>query len=346
MVKKMDPQDKNVKDIDYKNYKPIKDREICPTKEVDEEHFIEADLAWFFHLFPHLFKRNEKNFKEIFNCVHCNGCHTSNSRYYLKRKLQESGFMAKDTQLMMESFKEYKTPFFTNQYKLKIPEVVPKKSDKLVFMGCLSYIKIPRYTLNALNYLLSKNVHFTILNQEICCGIPLIDSGEEELLKELIKKNVEIFNSGGFKEIICVCPACYDLFNNKEIYKNKIKPKVVYISDYLEPLKNKRNESVSIQHLCQLMYRGREDVSKHVDKVLSESGYKLISDEKHWCCGGGMGVMHIMDNIEKIARIRVNDFHGEILTTYCPSCYHVLKLFSKREKIKPKLVDTFQLLTE
>ncbi|NHI91487.1 MAG: (Fe-S)-binding protein [Candidatus Lokiarchaeota archaeon] len=342
----MDPQSKDVKDVNYKNYKKIKDREICPTKEVDEKHFIEPDLAWLLHLFPHLFKRDEKTFKEVFNCVHCNACHTSNSRYYLKRKLQDSGLMAKDTELMIESFKKFGTPFFTNEYKFKIPETVPKKSDKLVFMGCLSYIKIPRYTLNAINYLLNKKIHFTILDQEICCGIPLLDSGEFGILKDLIEKNIKIFNSGGFKEIICVCPACYDVFNNKDIYKNRIKPKVVFISDYLQPLKDKRDESISIQHLCQLNYRGREDVCKFVDNVLIESGFKMMTNEKHWCCGGGMGVMHIWDNIEKIARIRANDFHGDILTTYCPSCYHVLKLFCRREKIKPKLIDTFELLTE
>jgi hypothetical protein len=59
-----------------------------------------------------------------------------------------------------------------------------------------------------------------------------------------------------------------------------------------------------------------------------------------------MGIMHIEKTIEKIARIRVNDFQGDILTTYCPSCYHVLKLFSRKEKIPSKLVDIFTLLTE
>ncbi len=342
----MDPQQKNNKVIDYKNYKKIKDRKLCPTKEVDKEHFIEPDLAWFLHLFSFLFKRNNKSFNEIFNCVHCNACETSNSRYYLKRKLHDAGLVAKDTELMLKSYNEYAAPFGTNKYRLKIPEDIPKKSETLVFMGCLSYTKIPRYTFNAIKYLQSQNIHFTILETEVCCGIPLLDSGEKEVLHELIEQNVQIFNNGGFKEIICICPACYEVFNNKETYKGKIKPKVSFIADYLVPLKNKRTESVSIQHLCQLNYRGRPDVRVHVDKVLKESGFKLMDEEKHWCCGGGMGIMHVTENIDKIARIRMNDFHGDILTTYCPSCYHVLKLYSIKEKIKPKLIDTFKLLTE
>lgn len=101
-----------------------------------------------------------------------------------------------------------------------------------------------------------------------------------------------------------------------------------------------------VQHLCQLLNRGYQNIIPQVEQVLKESGFKIMENEKHWCCGGGMGIMHIEQTIEKIARIRVNDFQGELLTTYCPSCYHILKLFSRKEKIKPKLVDTFKLLTE
>ena len=342
----MDPQQKNDTVIDYKNYKKVQDRKVCPTKEVDEKNFIEPDLAWFLNIFSNLFKRNKKNFNDVFNCVHCNACETSNSRYYLKRKLHDAGLVAKDTKMMIESYKECYAPFGSNKYRLKIPEDLPKKSETLVFMGCLSYTKIPRFTLNAIKYLQSQKIHFTILGTEVCCGIPLLDSGEKEILNELIDMNVQMFNNGGFKEIICICPACYEVFNNKEIYKGRIKPKVSFIADFLKPLKNKRTESVSVQHLCQLHYRGRPDVQGNVNKVLEDSGFKLMDGEKHWCCGGGMGIMHITDTIDKLARIRVNDFNGDILTTYCPSCYHVLKLYSRKEKIKPKLIDTFKLLTE
>ncbi|NVM04321.1 MAG: (Fe-S)-binding protein [Candidatus Helarchaeota archaeon] len=339
----MDPQSKDLPEIDFKRYKKIEEREICPTKEVDEAHFIEPDLAWFLHLFQFLFNPNPKFFVEIFNCVHCNSCDTSNSRYYLKRKLHNSGFKSNYTEIMIESFKQFDTPFNQSDYRLTIPDNVPKKSENLLFMGCLSTIKVPKFTLNAINYMLGKKHHFTILEREVCCGIPLFDSGESEILSELMKKNVKIFNSSNYKKIVCVCPACYDVFNTQY---DGIKAEVVFISDYLEPLKNKRNETLSIQHLCQLENRGRKDVRVHVDKVLKDSGFKIMENEKHWCCGGGMGMMHIVDTIEQITRIRVNDFHGDILTTYCPSCYHVLKLFSRREKIKPKLIDTFKLLTE
>jgi Fe-S oxidoreductase len=329
-------------EIDYKKYKKVKDRKVCPTKEVDPDHFLEPDQAAYFHFYPKQFKPNTENFLGTFNCVHCNACKTSNSRYHLKRELHNAGLQARSTEVMLESYRKYDTPFHQSAYRLKIPPEVPKDSDTLLFMGCLSTIKVPRYTRSAIDYLLAKEIDFTVLEREVCCGIPLIDSGETEMLETLMEKNLEIFNSG-YKKLVCVCPACYDLFDN--LYKG-IKPELVYISELLEPLKTKRSESLSIQHLCQLLYRGYDQIIPQVEKVLTESGFKIKNNEKHWCCGGGMGIMHIEKTIEKIARIRVNDFQGDILTTYCPSCYHVLKLFSRKEKIPSKLVDIFTLLTE
>lgn len=338
----MDPQPLIDVQIDYKKYKSLKDRQTCPTKEVDPEHFLEPDLAALLYLVQFLFKPDKKMFLEVFNCVHCNACKTSNSRYYLKRKLHNSGLLSRSTELMLESYNKFDTPFNQSQYRFKVPEEVPKDSNTLFYMGCLSTIKIPKYTLNAIKYLLSKGIHFTVLDKEVCCGIPLIDSGETEMLETLMEKNVEIFNSG-FKKIICLCPACFELFNH--FYKG-IKPEVVFITDYLRPLKRKRSETLSIQHLCQLKYRGFESVGPKVEQILVDSGFKLMNNEKHWCCGGGMGIMHIEKTIEKIARIRVNDFQGELLTTYCSSCYYILKLFSRKENILAELVDIFTLLME
>ncbi len=339
---RMNPQAKIEMNIDFKKYKKIEDRKLCPTKEVDAEHFMEPDLACFYYFYPKRFILDAENFQKVYNCVHCNACLTSNSRYFLKRRLHQAGFKSKSTEIMLESYRKFGTPFHQSKYRLKIPPEVSKDSDTLFFMGCLSTIKVPRFTRSAIDYLLSKGVEFSVLETEICCGLPLLDSGETEMLDALMEKNREIFNSG-YKRIICLCPACYDLFDN--LYTN-LKPELVYIAELFKPLTQKRTETLSIQHLCQLLNRGYQYIIPQVEQVLKESGFKIMENEKHWCCGGGMGIMHIEQTIEKIARIRVNDFQGELLTTYCPSCYHILKLFSRKEKIKPKLVDTFKLLTE
>ena len=54
--------------------------------------------------------------------------------------------------------------------------------------------------------------------------------------------------------------------------------------------------------------------------------------------------MHRTDVIDKIAEIRLKDFKGDYYTTYCPSCYWILKTFGRKLKVAPKLKDTFELL--
>jgi len=338
----MNPESDSGQTRDFSHYKPSEQRDKCCTKEVNPGCFMEFEQAEFLAQNPLKFKSTQEAFKQVYNCVHCNACKTSNSRYALKRKLHADGFQSDDTLAMVACFKQFGFPFNRPKYRVKVPPNVPKESDTLLFLGCLSGIMLPEFTLHAIEYLLSKGVDFTILDKETCCGIPLLDSGETEVLAECIQTNTDIFNTR-FKKIICLCPACYDVFLS---YYKGLKPEIIFIADLFEPLLTKRTESVSIQHLCQMEYRGRPDLSKKVDNVLQASGYRIMENEKLWCCGGGMGIMHIPKTIDAVARIRIQDFHGDILTTYCVSCFQILREYAHKEKIAPQLVDTFKLLTE
>jgi Fe-S oxidoreductase len=227
--------------------------------------------------------------------------------------------------------------------RIKRPREIPTDSDTLFFMGCLSTIRIPHYTEHALQYLLQQDIDFTILETEICCGWHLKISGLKEEYEICKKENSELFNSREFKEIICLCPACYYLFKNE---MDGLNANVKYISDYLKPLNIHKRGKVGVQHLCQLMNRGKTGVDETVENILKGTGYEVIN-VPHWCCGGGSGWMGRTDVIEKIAHKRMSDFDRKDLdyvTTYCPSCWWILRRFSKQCKIEPKAKDLFELL--
>nr|MDO8111969.1 (Fe-S)-binding protein [Candidatus Sigynarchaeota archaeon] len=218
------------------------------------------------------------------------------------------------------------------------PEGIPEKSDRLFFMGCLSTIKLPKFTEDALNYLLSRGIDFTVLKTEVCCGYPAYAAGLFEEYERVKQKNAEIFKQ--FKEIICLCPACYFLYTTDY---PKLPTKFTYISEHLSLPSGKKTGSVSIQHMCQMQNRGHPEVSKETNKLLSGAGYDVI-DVPHWCCGGGKGYMYRTDIIDKIAGLRMQDFRGNYMTTMCPGCYWVLKVYGARHKVAPKLKDVFELL--
>ena len=322
----------------------IKGRENFPTKEVDPENFIEDDKVK--KMIENLDNLNfsQEDYLKLYNCVHCGECDTENERILLKEKFLKEGYIVEGLNDMIECFEKYRTPYPSNKMRIKRPEGIPDESDTLFFMGCLSTIRIPRYTEHALQYLLKIKTNFTILDTEICCGWPWFASGSMREFEICKKENIEIFKN--YRKVICLCPACYYLFN--EYYKPEMDSniKFSYISDYLKSSDKKKNGKVSIQHLCQLMNRGREGVDKLVNRILEKSGYDVL-DIPHWCCGGGLGYMHRTDIIEAIAKKRMKDFdesNANYATTYCPSCWWILHRFSKLCKIRSKAIDLFELL--
>ena len=287
------------------------------------------------------FKFEQDDYKKLLNCVQCNECDTSEERILLVEKFLEDGNILHDNEMMLENFKKFNVPFPTNKYRIKNYPKIPESSDTLFFMGCLSTIRIPKFTNHAIEYLLSKNIDFTILKEEVCCGYPILASGVREEFNRLKDLNIKIFRK--YKKIICLCPACYFIFNQ---YYPKINGvEFVYIAEYLEPSASEKKGSVGVQHLCQLINRGYAGFEVKVDKILSDSGYK-VQEIPHWCCGGGIGYVHRTDIIDKIASKRMKDFTGDYYTTYCSGCYWTLRHYKNKlpNKKKTKLKDIFELL--
>ncbi|MHA1996486.1 MAG: heterodisulfide reductase-related iron-sulfur binding cluster [Promethearchaeota archaeon] len=313
-------------------------RKKYPTEEVEPENFLDNDEIKRLLETRDAYKFKQEDWIKLLNCVHCNECGTSEDRAALNEKFLKDGNEIPGLEQMSKNFLENGTPYKSNKMRIKRPEGIPSESDTLFFMGCLSTIKIPAFTQNALKYLLKRGIDFTILDEEICCGYPIYVSGAMDVYAKLEEKNVEIFKK--YMEIICLCPACYFMFQEK--YPD-IGVKYSYISDYLEPAEERKSGRVSVQHLCQLKNRGHPEVAKIVDGVLEKSGY-TIEPVPHWCCGGGIGYMHRTDVIDKIAMERMKDFRGDFFTTYCPGCYWIMKRFRMKGKVPAKLKDTFALL--
>ena len=322
----------------------IKDRKNYPTEEVDSRNFLSDEKIRKLIRTKETYKFNREDYYKIYNCVDCGECETEEERIQLKEKFLKDGNTFEGLKELLDCFEKFRTPYPSKKMRIRRPDGIPEKSDTLYFMGCLSTIRIPKYTEHSLQYLLKQGIDFTILDEEICCGWPWFASGSLKEFETCKKENIEIFKQ--FKKIICLCPACYFLFNEYYLPEMEKEMEFVYISDYLRPSENKKEGKIGVQHLCQLINRGREGVDKMVNKILERSGYE-IEDIPMWCCGGGIGYMHRTDIIEAIAHKRMEDFNKtdiDYATTYCPSCWWILARFSKICKIEPKAKDIFELL--
>ncbi|MFX0034633.1 MAG: heterodisulfide reductase-related iron-sulfur binding cluster [Candidatus Hermodarchaeota archaeon] len=321
----------------------IKGRKNYPTDEIDPKNFLSDELVKDMINKKDNIHFNSNDFYKLYNCVHCGECETEMERISLKEKYIEEGNIFEGVDEMRDYFNEFRSPYPSNKMRIKRLKGISRDSDTLFFMGCLSTIRIPQYTQHALQYLIQQEVDFTILNTEICCGWHLKISGLKKEFETCINENINIFNSKKFKEIICLCPACFYLFKNE---MDGLNAEVKYISDYIKPSNLHKSGRVGVQHLCQLMNRDKEGIDKFIVDILKSAGYKVV-DIPHWCCGGGSGWMGRTDVIEKIAQKRMSDFDREDLdyvTSYCPSCWWILRRFSKQCKIHPKAIDLFELL--
>ena len=323
-----------------KNNKKQYERIDCPTEEVDPENFLNNDK-----IYDLMKTRDDYSFTQgeelkLLDCVHCNACETSEERMELNHKFLNDGNEIEGLDRIIRNFEKTRTPYLSGKMRIKRHKDLPASSDTLYYMGCLSTIRIPKYTEDSIKYLLKQKVDFTILKQEICCGYPYLVSGALKEFEKAKQENLEIFKE--YKRIICTCPACYYMF--KDHYKDELEVELIYITDYLKPAETKKTGSVGIQHLCQLMYRGVHGVEQEVELLYSDSGYE-VSDIPHKCCGGGIGYMHRLDVIDMIGKIRVEDFKNvDNITSYCPACWWILYYFGKKIKIHHKLKNPFELL--
>lgn len=322
----------------------IKGRENYPTKEIDPENFItDEQVRQMINNIDEIEFTKDDHYR-IYNCVDCGECDTEEDRIRLKQKYLEQGYTFDDIKNMRECFEKYRTPYPMNQMRIKIPDGILKDSETLFFMGCLSTMKIPKYTQHALEYLLHRDIEFTILDEEICCGWPWYVSGSNTELEICMNENIEIFKN--YEEIICLCPACYHLFRNDYAEAMDKDIKITYIVDYLRPSEEEKSGNVAFQHLCQLMFRGRDNVDKFVEGIFKKSGYEIV-EIPHWCCGHGLGRMHRLDVIDDIGEKRIKDYNRkdiDFVTTYCVSCWWWLYRFAKKYRIHPEAKDVFELL--
>ena len=170
--------------------------------------------------------------------------------------------------------------------------------------------------------------------EEACCGDPARRTGNEYLFQELARRNIEVLNRYGVKEIISYCPHCYHALKN-EYPQFGGHFNVMHYSVYLHQLlregrlKVKRpfEGRVTFHDPCYLgrvngIYDAPREILRQIPAL--ESKELNLSREKSFCCGAGGGRMWMHEHLGK----RINDVRTEHVirtgvewvATSCPYC--------------------------
>ena len=321
----------------------------CPCKEVDPDNFLTNDQVEKLIATINSYKFTQEDYLKVYNCIHCNDCGTAEERFILKHKFLNDGNKIEGLDDVISTIEEYGTPFKLNKSRIKPISGVKKESKTLLYLGCFTKVKTPKYGENLVRYLLKNEVDFTILEEEVCCGYPILCTGETKTYDNLVRRNKALFVENGYEKIITACPSCYMVF--KKEYQD-LDIKIDYFTDYLKPTVKKKKGNLIIQHACPLRNGAIEGIVEKVEEIFKKSGYNVLESVPNECCGGGIGHQLRVEVINEIAQKRMEQFNvvnikglsENYITTYCPDAYWIIKVFGRKKKIKYELRDMCDLL--
>ena len=215
-------------------------------------------------------------------------------------------------------------PTFLEQVKEVIEPYGPVRATVGFFVGCMYNMRLPQTALDAMEVLRRNGIRAIIPHDQVCCGSPLIRTGQIGFLDEIKKKNIGMFQSRGIDTVLTMCAGCGTTLKND--YKTPIK--VIDINELLTqygieaparlPIKATFHDPCHLLRGQGIRDQPRELIRQVVDLVEMPS----------ICCGSGGGVKSGMpDEAAALGKRRGDEIKktgADIVISSCPFCeFHI-----------------------
>ncbi|MDR1155528.1 MAG: 4Fe-4S dicluster domain-containing protein [Bacteroidales bacterium] len=218
------------------------------------------------------------------------------------------------------------------QYRY-LPPTETIRTDVLYFAGCMTHLT-PGIGKAMQTIFERAGVNCRMMDEGggICCGRPLMLSGQEKSAAIMIEKNTDIILQSNAELLVSSCPICYKIFNEK--YNLPIP--VMHHTQYIEQLIDK--SAITVDHTgLSVVYHDPCDLGRnsgvynpprqvlHQIANLMDTRYER---EEGLCCGGSVGNAVLTgDQRRKIARDalrKLTEEKPDLLVTACPLCKKTL----------------------
>jgi len=239
---------------------------------------------------------------------------------------------------------------------------IPETADTVLFVGCSPAYRRQEIAATTASILKSAGIEFAVLQDEWCCGSPLLRTGNIDAAERMIKHNVDLLREKNVKRLVTACAEGY-MAISKDWPKvaGDLPFKVVHMTQLMAQLisrgklklKRRINKKVTYHDPCHLgRVMGIYDEPREVLKAIP--GVELVEmyPTRHaaWCCGAGGGLkdsnpdLALAIGTEKIALIK--ETGASIVASSCPFCKtHFVDVIKKaREPIDVK--DITELVAE
>lgn len=223
-----------------------------------------------------------------------------------------------------------------------LPEHRPaEKAELLVFGGCTASYRVPDMLCTGVSILQRQEIPYMYLGgREVCCGSPLLRTGQDAVAAKVIARNIDLINEAGVRQVVAPCAGCSKtLKEDYPAWARKLSKKwnveVLHFSEiYTRLLDEGRmvptraiKKTVTYHDPC---HAGRAQGLFREPRAIMAAipALRLVEMPHHGtdarCCGAGGGVKaNYPEMAAAIARDRVEEAlatGAEMLVTMCPFC--------------------------
>jgi fumarate reductase (CoM/CoB) subunit B len=215
------------------------------------------------------------------------------------------------------------TPFLE-----QVPEVIEPQGEvrKTVgfFVGCMYDFRLPSAALDAIEVMRRNGIRVIIPHEQVCCGSPLIRTGQLKYLDLLKRRNVQAFSSRGIDTVVTMCAGCGSTLKND--YRTPF-----VVKDITEIL-----TELGIETPARLPYKVVYHDPCHAlrGQGLREPARTLLRDVvevvdvPQKCCGAGGGTRSGCPDVSAALGKKRAEYLAEtgadVIVSCCPFCeYHI-----------------------
>lgn len=211
---------------------------------------------------------------------------------------------------------------------------IRKKAGYVYFVGCMNSYRYADTA--ARTYEVLSRFGATILQEERCCGSPLLRTGFEA--QELIDANTREIEKIGAHTIITGCAGCYTTLKKNYSEKFRIVSVSEFLAEHISELDLRPLDlTVTYHDPCHLGRHNKiYDQPRQVIEAICQLEEMKASKGSARCCGGGGGVRAGYKDLSiKMARRRLQDVPEGVdyIVTSCPLCIRNLSDAGAGERV-------------
>ena len=250
--------------------------------------------------------------------------------------------------------------------KISLQNTLQNPPEVLFFVGCTAASNpvLTERAIKAADILKKAGADISVLGkEEPCCGSVQKRIGAGKQAREMMNKNIRLFNKTGCKTIVTLCAGCANALKND--YSNgeeKLKPRVYHIVEFLAQLirqdklkfSQKQNKKVTYHDPCHLgRHMGIYDAPREILNALP--GIELVertaTGKNTICCGagGGMRIFESGTLAVKIGEAAIESAlqtGAEEIVSACPFCEMNLEASGKALNSQISVHDIIDLVYE